>query len=137
MTKYVLDACALIALLNEEEGSSKVAALYEESSNGKAEIVINKVNLLEVYYGYLRENGELFAERQLHAVENSIIKINNIISNELFRQAGKMKGVYKMSLADALAVAQAVILDAVLVTSDHHELDAIDKANVIKLLWIR
>ena len=47
--KYVLDACALIALLNGEEGSSKVAVLYEESINGKAEIVINKVNLLKVY----------------------------------------------------------------------------------------
>jgi hypothetical protein len=42
-----------------------------------------------------------------------------------------------MSLADSMAVAQAVVDDAIVVTSDHHELDAVDRDGNIKFLWIR
>ena len=138
MVRYVLDACAVIALLNKEEGADKVAALYEKTIHGEAELIMSKVNLLEVYYGYLKEDGEAFAEQQLTAIENSSVKINEIISNEILRQAGKVKGAHKrISLADSFAVAQAIVSNAVLVTTDHHELDAIDKAGIVEFLWIR
>ena len=138
MVKYVLDACALIALMNKEEGSNHVASLYKEAVAGKAELIINKVNLLEIYYGYFKEDGEEFADLQLANIENSIIKINDIISNEILRQAGKLKSIHKrISLADSLAVAQSIVSDAILVTADHHELDAIDSTGSVKFFWIR
>ena len=138
MVRYVLDACALIALLNKEDGARNVAVLYEKAIHGEAEVLMNKVNLLEVYYGYLKEDGEMFAEQQLVTVENSAIKILDIIGNDLLRQAAKLKATYKrISLADSFAVAQAIISNAVLVTSDHHELDAIDKDRIIKFVWLR
>ena len=138
MVRYVLDACALIALLNKEDGADRVATLYEEAIRGEAELFMSKVNLLEVYYGYLKEDGDAFAEQQFMAVEKSAVKINEVISNELLRQAGKIKCAHKrISLADSFAVAQAVVSNAVLVTADHHELDAIDKAGLIEFLWIR
>ena len=62
MVRYVLDACALIALLNKEDGAHNVVALYEKLIDGKAEIIMNKVNLFEVYYGYLKADGEMFAD---------------------------------------------------------------------------
>ena len=87
--RYVLDACALIALMNNEDGANLVAGLYEKAVDGDTDIIINKVNLFEVYYGYLKEDGEAFAQQQLAAIENSVIKINDTISNDLLRQAAR------------------------------------------------
>ena len=40
MSRYVLDACALLALLRNEPGADKVAAAINAANNGEAEIVI-------------------------------------------------------------------------------------------------
>jgi predicted nucleic acid-binding protein len=123
--------------MNKEEGASHVAMIYKKAVDGEAEIIMNKVNLLEVYYGYLKEDGEEFAEQHFENICNSIIKISDVISDEIMRQAGKIKNVYKISLADSFAIAQAIVSDAVLVTSDHHELDAVEIGTNIKFQWIR
>ena len=39
MTRYVLDACALIALLQDERGSDIVADAFKASINEDAEII--------------------------------------------------------------------------------------------------
>jgi len=75
---YVLDACALIAAIKQEEGALQVAELYEEAAIGKADIVINKINLLEVYYGFRREHGKEYADTILKSVINSIVEISDI-----------------------------------------------------------
>jgi predicted nucleic acid-binding protein len=138
VVKYVLDACAIIALLNREAGAEKVAELYEKANGEVVELFMNKVNLLEVYYGYLKVDGEAFAEQQLALIRNSNIKVVDVISDEILRQAGRVKNVHKrISLADAFAVAQTVVFGGVLVTSDHHELDVIDEAGTVKFMWIR
>jgi len=47
---YILDACALIALLSKETGHKNVEKIIEESKNKKAKIIMHTVNVLEVYY---------------------------------------------------------------------------------------
>ena len=47
----VLDACALVALLNNENGADVVADAYTQAEIGEATIVMNRANLLEVCYG--------------------------------------------------------------------------------------
>ena len=42
-----------------------------------------------------------------------------------------------MSLADAMALAQAVDEQAILVTADHHELDVICVDGSVEFLWVR
>jgi predicted nucleic acid-binding protein len=138
VVKYVLDACAVIALLNGESGAENVAGLYEKADNNEAELIMSKVNLLEVYYGYLKVDGETFAERQLTLIGSSRIRVIDVISDDIMRQVGKIKNIHrKISLADAFAVSQAILLDGILVTSDHHELDVVDQAGTAKFLWIR
>jgi len=53
------------------------------------------------------------------------------------RQAGKLKIQYKISLADAMALAQACVETAYLITSDHHELDEVERDGRIFFCWIR
>ena len=70
-------------------------------------------------------------------VESSIINIITEIENPLLLEAGRLKASYKMSLADAFAVAQTIISDGTLITSDHHELELIEKAEGLNILWFR
>ena len=47
-----------------------------------------------------------------------------------------MSKIYLM-IADAVALAQAFDEQAVLVTADHHELDAVNDAGEVEFLWLR
>ena len=58
MSRYILDACALLALLRNESGADIVAAALNAAVNGEAEIIMNKVNILEVYYDLYRTLGK-------------------------------------------------------------------------------
>jgi PIN domain nuclease of toxin-antitoxin system len=73
---YVLDACALIAVLSNEEGADKVIDAYKEVASGEADIIINIVNLLEVYYGDYRVHGKEAADIMINAIKNSPVKID-------------------------------------------------------------
>ena len=137
MKRYVLDACALVAFFNDEEGADVVEEVLSGALQGNCIIIMNKYNLLEVYYGYYRANGEAFAENILHIVESSSIQVYDVLTNTLLRQAGKFKAAYKMSLADAVALAQAFDEQAILITADHHEMDVVKLGGEVQFLWIR
>jgi predicted nucleic acid-binding protein len=137
MKKYVLDACALTALFQKEQGSDIIESLLIEAGSGDCSVSMNVVNLLEVYYGYLRADGEDYAERHLAAVQSSCIEIHETINAELLRQAGKLKTTHTMSLADSILLAQTKLSGATVVTSDHHELDAVSDAGLVSFLWFR
>jgi len=137
MKKYVLDACALIALFQKETGAEVVESLLVEAIKGSCSVSMNAINLLEVYYGYLRADGETFAERLLAAVTGSCIKVVNALPEELLRRAGKLKIAHRMSLADAILIAQSLVDGAAVVTSDHHEFDVVDEKGIAEFLWIR
>jgi PIN domain nuclease of toxin-antitoxin system len=134
---YVLDACALIATVKQEDGALIVAELYEEATNGNVGITINKVNLLEVYYGFFREHSKEYADVILESVIGSVVEVSDI-STDVLMEAGRIKSEYRnMSLADSVALAEASTRGGYLVTADHHEMDALDDAGVVDFLWIR
>ena len=133
---FVLDACALIALLKNENGADKVAATYNKAENGEAQIVMNRVNLLEVFYGYYRDDGEEYAEKIMSGVEKSIISVSEF-DEGLFKEAGRLKASYRISLADSIALAQAMALGGELLTADHHEFDAVEEREPTRFMWIR
>ena len=134
---YILDACALIAAIKQEEGALTVAELYEEAAMGKADLIVNKVNLLEVYYGFRREHGKEYAGIILKSVLNSAVEISDI-SVEALIEAGRIKSEYRrISIADSIAIAETSHRAGYLVTADHHEMDSIDKAGIVNFIWIR
>lgn len=134
---YILDACALIAAIKQEEGALTVARLYEEAAMEQAKLVVNKVNLLEVYYGFRREHGKEYADVILKSVINSVVEISDI-SIETLIEAGRIKSEHRrISLADSIAIAETSNRAGYLVTADHHEMDAIEKAGIVNFIWIR
>jgi len=132
----VLDACALVALLKNENGADVVAAAYKDAKDGKAKIIMNRVNLLEVFYSYYRDDGKEYAEKIMDGVAQSIVSIGEF-DKEIFAEARRLKASYKTSLIDSIALAQAMVLDADLLTADHHEFDVIEGKELIRFQWIR
>jgi PIN domain nuclease of toxin-antitoxin system len=99
---YTLDACALLAFLNDEEGADIVEDILDRSITGDVFLFMSIINLLEVYYGELRDKGVEIARTVLDMVQHYSITVINTISEQVFSEAARLKATYKISLADAI-----------------------------------
>jgi PIN domain nuclease of toxin-antitoxin system len=75
MNVFMLGACALIAFLRDESGAEAVASILECANEGKAEIRINSINFLEVYYDMYRNLGRAKADEALEMIKKLPIVI--------------------------------------------------------------
>jgi len=135
--KYVLDACALVAFIKQEPGFDIVRDIFIKASEGKAEISMNKLNLLEVHYGIQRVEGHAKTALVYEMILRLPILVNDCMRDDVFHEASRIKSSYRMSLADAIALGEASTMDATLITSDHHEFDIVEANENIKFKWIR
>jgi predicted nucleic acid-binding protein len=134
---YVLDACALIALLDKEPGYEEIGHLLLKAELDELSVCINIVNLLEVYYDRIKISNLERANIFLEIIYDSSIEILEQQSKEILKNAGKLKAAYKISLADAFALSTAICREATIVTADHHEFDKIEQNEDINFLWMR
>lgn len=134
MKRYLLDACALIAFLNNEQGAEAVEALLKQS----ADIYMSAVNLYEVCYDAVRTTGDRQAATDvLRAVRQLPIIIVWELHDELMIAAAWFKTSYRVSLADSIALGMADVLSATLVSSDHHEFEPVVQDKALDVLWFR
>ena len=70
-------------------------------------------------------------------IKLSPTRIVSEIDKDVFEEAGRLKASYRLSLADAIALAQTKVSGGVLLTSDHHEFDTIEAKESVQILWIR
>ena len=132
-----MDACALIALFESEEGADIVEQLLNDSARRVAEIRMHKINLLEIYYGDYRAHGKEAAQAMIKLVQSMPIAIIPELTDRVFKEAGRLKATYKISLADAIVLAEAAVSDSAVITADHHELDIVQQIERIAFEWIR
>lgn len=135
--KYVLDACSVIAYLADEEGADVVENLLVGNNTEKIDLLMHKLNFYEVFYDTWKSKSEATAMEVFKTIEDSPVEIIDSISDELMIEAARFKANYRMSVADSFAIAAAKQQKAILVTSDHHEFDPVDKAGEVEFLWIR
>jgi len=133
---FVLDACALIALTNQEKGADIVADILKQANHGNARLYMNRINLYEVYYGFYREYGKEYALNVIENVEDSYVFVTEF-DREIFLEAGRLKATYKLSLADSIVIAQTISLKGSILTADHHEFDVIEGKENLIFNWIR
>jgi len=134
MNIYLIDACALIAYLSDEPGADRAKEIiFDENSL----IFMHKANLLEVYYGILKEDGENIADLILEKIRNLPIEIIDNIDDVSFKESARIKNKYKISLADCILLGEAKSNDYIVITADHHEFDIIDKDKILDFYWIR
>jgi len=131
----VLDACAMIAFLRGEPGAAVVSDHLSDPGNA---CYAHALNLCEVYYDFVRLSGERTARATLADLRRVGVRPRRDLSERFWRRAGYLKGtIRKVSLADCFAIALADELNAVILTSDHHEFDPLARQGVCRVTFIR
>jgi predicted nucleic acid-binding protein len=109
---FVLDACAIIASLRNENGAEAV--------------------------GGLRRGSTAQADELLDDLSSIGLITRDDIDASLWKTAAGFKAnIRRVSLADCFAIAMTKRLNAELMTSDHHEFDAIDAQGICPINFIR
>jgi predicted nucleic acid-binding protein len=113
--KVVLDSFALLAYLENERGAEKVKRHLAAKD---AEILINDINLGEVYYIIARERSIEDADHFMEVVFPSlpVARVENGLQEVI--DAARIKAEHALSYADCFAVATARTHGALLVTGD-------------------
>lgn len=130
----VLDASALIAFLQGEPGSDVVEDVLTDAGKQK---VAHAVNLCEMYYHFLRQNDEATAESAVATIMGLKVAIREDMDGVFWRKVGKLKRAHTLSLGDCLCIALAMRLSGEIVTSDHHEMNALVPLGLCPILFIR
>ena len=134
ITKYVIDACALIAFLQNEGGGDILRELFKMPEN---EFFMHSVNLTEVHYDAVYVAGEEKAQELFEKVVGLPITILWDLNVSLIKLVGKYKTSYQISFADAFVLALAEKKKAIVVSTDHHEFDVIESAGKLSFYWLR
>jgi len=135
---YILDACALIALLNEERGKGyeTVKNLLLRAVAGEVTLCMSLVNLVEVYYRFIQLSDIETAAAIMQPVKSLPIKFIHDITDDIYYEAALCKARYPMSLADAFLCATAKCFSATIVTKDK-EIKPVEESESLPILWIQ
>lgn len=126
----VLDSGAFLAMVKREPGGLEMRRLLREH---RGETFIHAAQLLEIYYGIQGGFGVPRAERVWVVADKNYVIQRNDFDRDFLRDAAFVKLMHKMPFAVALARR----LNCALVSTDHHELDAVVAAGVCDLIFIR
>ena len=129
----LLDSFALLAYLKNERNCRKVKDILASHQKGEIDLLMNEINIGEVYYILARERSRDAAEYFLNDILPAIgIKtVPNSLPDVI--EAAKIKAEVPIAYADAFAVATAAKYDAVLVTGDP---DFRKVAHLIEVNWL-
>jgi predicted nucleic acid-binding protein len=132
---YVFDSSAVIAFLQREPGAEVVAEILKEPRN---RCLIHAINVCEVYYDVYRRSSEEDASGLEEILVTTGLEVVEAIPSPLWQTAGKLKAEWRrISLADCIALALALLENGTVLTSDHHELDQIAEASICPIRFIR
>jgi predicted nucleic acid-binding protein len=111
--KYVLDTSACLAFLEDEAGADTVEEILRTKK-----CLLPSVVLLEVYYVTFRNKGEEIADKRYAMLKSLGAEFVWEIDESILITAGRFKGQYRLSLADAIIAAFTKREGAVLVHKD-------------------
>jgi predicted nucleic acid-binding protein len=114
---HVLDASALLDLVQDGPGSAKVEALLLEARATSTPLLMSVVNWGEVYYLLLERHGEENARNVLAQLSKLSIQLIDVDVTQALR-AGELRVRHKLPYVDSLAAALAILRSGVLVTRD-------------------
>ena len=115
--RSLLDSFAMLAFLNKERGFEKVKSLLRAAEASSERLLMNEINIGEVYYVTAKDRSLERAEDFLHRLETlPILPVSNSFADVL--EAARIKARFPISYADAFVVATAVRMNAAIVTGD-------------------
>ncbi len=116
--KRLLDSFAMIAYLNKEKGFEKVRDVMSEAQKSGDSVLMNEINVGEIYYILFRKRGLEKADYFIETILASlpIITVSNGFEDVV--NAAKIKAENPLSFADCFAVDTARKNNAVIMTGD-------------------
>jgi len=78
--KYILDACALLALVYRETGDDVVKSTLDLANSNKADVYMHVINFYEAYYDIVRSKGLQQADAVFDMLLKSPVRIIDGIS---------------------------------------------------------
>jgi predicted nucleic acid-binding protein len=131
---HCLDACAVIAYLRQEPGAEVLKELIEWPTTFLA---MHVCNLGEVYYDFFRADGLTAAQTVWTNTLALPLALRRDVDDAFIQRVGIIKVEERISFADAFALALAERLNIPLITTDHHEFDAIEQKGHFQFIWLR
>ncbi len=117
MASKVLDSYALMAFFEDESGADLVRELILKAEENKVNLLMNVVNLGEVWYSIARTNSLEVADQYIGEIRGMAIEIVDA-DWQITRQAAAFKVNGNISYGDCFAAALAKNRKAELVTGD-------------------
>lgn len=115
----IFDAYAVLCWMQEEPGSSYIDHLMEEAEKGAVKIHISAINVGEVFYRLIKSGNGKDAAAFLLDVKKKAFPWRVVpATNTRIWEAAKLKGQYRISYADAFALALANETGGEIVTRD-------------------
>ena len=115
--RYLLDTSALLTFSGDETGAEAVGVLLAKGRRGEAQLYMSFLSVMEAGYKAYQTRGEDGLVTLLASLQQlPITRVD--VNDELIALAARIKGMYRMSLADAWVVATAKQLNATLVHKD-------------------
>jgi uncharacterized protein len=114
----VVDSWAILAFLRAEEpGAAAMRRYLRRAQSGNLRLLLNVVNLGEVFYRLLQLTDEAQADERLAQVK--ALPIDIVPAREsLVLESARVKAAHPLSYADAFAVATGRVERAPVVTGD-------------------
>lgn len=131
---HCLDACAVIAYLRNETGAEILQAIIEQPMTF---LVMHVCNLGEVYYDFFRVEGLAAAQSAWTNTLALPLTLRRDADDAFIQRVGILKVEERISFADAFALALAERLHVPLITTDHHEFDAVAQKGHLRFVWLR
>ncbi len=124
----------MIAYLKDEDG----AEVVERHLASDEECMAHVVNLCEVYYEYLRAEDEEAARGALETLRGDGLVVREDIDEPFWKEVGRLKATpVRISLADCFLIALSNRIAGPVVSSDHHELNAVVEQGICEVAFIR
>jgi len=120
----VLDTESLLIFYLGEVGADVVEDLLKKVLRGDIKGYLNVINLTEFYYILYRKDP-MIADEKVGNLRAYGLQIVPVTDDSIWREAGRLKGMHSLSLADAFAAAAASVKGSDLVVGSDREFDGI------------
>ena len=114
---YVLDASAMLVLLDNRPSARRIKQLIVETDRFDSVLLASVVNLGEVFYLSWLRHGEQPARDTLDDLSQLPIQVLPVDASQALK-AAELKALHHIPYVDCLAAALSSIHQATLVTSD-------------------
>lgn len=122
--KYVFDTEVILKFYLGENGAPKVLELLKRVQDKKVKGYISIINLTEFYYILYRKSPDIAKQKVENLLSFGLIP-SEIKDDDLWKEAGKLKALHNIPIADAFAAATANHLKATLVAGKDADFEGI------------